>query len=122
MLIVSRHYDEQVNVAVRVRRSVGVGAKENDLVGREALRNLSSITADYAHGHVGTPIGSLGQLGSFAGGHDFIIANAAMRSQIGGRAGCKTIRPGSTSATRSVPGATPPVRNNSGSRRLVCTR
>jgi len=44
-----RHDHQDVHVAVGVRRPVSIGAEENDLVGLEAIGDLSSEPANHAH-------------------------------------------------------------------------
>ena len=51
-----RHDDEDVHVAVGVRRTVGIGAKEDDFLGLETLGNLARESANQAHGNVGPAI------------------------------------------------------------------
>jgi hypothetical protein len=48
-LIPGRHDDHDVHVALRVRRAVGVGAKQDDLLRPEALGDLPRVPADRAH-------------------------------------------------------------------------
>jgi hypothetical protein len=51
-----RHDDQEIDVAVGVRRAVRVGAKQNDLVRPEPPGDLTSVTADDAHGDSGPAI------------------------------------------------------------------
>ena len=55
-LVPGRHDDEDVHVAIGVRRPVSMGAEENDLVGVEACGDLARETADDTHGNVRSPI------------------------------------------------------------------
>ena len=44
--IVGRHDDEQIDIALVVRRAVGIGAEEDDLLRMEALGDLAREAPD----------------------------------------------------------------------------
>lgn len=56
MLVARRHDDQNIDVAVRVRRALGMRAEKNDPVRLESLGDLPSEPADHAHRHIGAPI------------------------------------------------------------------
>ena len=51
-LVAGRHDDEDVHVAVGVRRAISIGAEEDDLVGLESLGDLAGEAADDVHRNV----------------------------------------------------------------------
>lgn len=55
-LVPCGHDDQDIDVAVGVRRAVSVRAEQDDFVGLEALGNLAREAADHAHGNVGPAI------------------------------------------------------------------
>ena len=87
VLVPRRHDDQDVHIAVGVRRAVGVGAEQNDLVGVEALDDLAREAADQAHGDVGPTIPARGRSrrrGAAFGGHALIVPGAGMDGVNGG--------------------------------------
>ena len=55
-LIPAGHDHQNIHIAVRVRRRVGIGTEQDDLVGPEALGHLARELADDAHRDIGTAI------------------------------------------------------------------
>jgi hypothetical protein len=56
MLVGGRHYDKDVHVAVCVRRTIGMGAKQDDLLGLKKFGHLARETTDHAHWNIGAAI------------------------------------------------------------------
>jgi hypothetical protein len=50
LLISARHHDKDIDVAILVRRSIGMRSKEDDLVRLKALGHLACEFANHAHG------------------------------------------------------------------------
>ena len=65
VLIPARHHDEDIDIAVGVRRAVGVGAEQNDFVRLVSLGDFAGELANRAHGHVGATVIALGFVGEF---------------------------------------------------------
>ncbi len=51
-LVLCRHNHKNIDVAVGVRPSIGVRAKQNDLVRLELLGDITRKLADDPHGHI----------------------------------------------------------------------
>jgi len=71
-LVAGRHDDEDVHVAVFMRRAVSIGAEQDDLVGPEALGHLAREAADHVHRDIRPEIPARRFRGAFAcafGGH-----------------------------------------------------
>ncbi len=66
MLVPGRHDDKQVHVAVLMRRAVGVGAEQDDLIGMKLLGDGPGIAADHPHRDVRPPIDALWREGKRA--------------------------------------------------------
>lgn len=55
VLVACVHHHEQIDVAVGGWRSVGVRAKQDDLIGIELLGDFSRVAADRVQSHIGPP-------------------------------------------------------------------
>src|SRR5262249_30738245 len=51
-LIPRRHYHQDIYVAIFVRRAVGVGAEQDDLLRMEVIGHLAGVAANDTHGYV----------------------------------------------------------------------
>ena len=55
-LVPSRHHDQNVDIAVGVRRTVGVRTEEDDFIGLEAFGDLACESAYDRSRHIGAAI------------------------------------------------------------------
>ena len=80
VLIPAWHHDEDIDIAVGVRRAVGVGAEQNDFVRLVSLGDFAGELANRAHGHVGATVIALGFVGEFCSrGHARILQHGSQR-------------------------------------------
>ncbi len=83
VFVPARHDHEDIDVTALMRLAVGVGAKEDDFVGLEAIGNIAREAANDGHGNISAviPAGGLGWLRQrvrFCHNRILAIANAAV--------------------------------------------
>ncbi len=76
MLIVGRHDNEKVHIAIFMRRAIGERAEQDYLVGMKLLGDSAGVAMDHPHGDSLAPVCALGRKGKRAGmgfGHAAIV-------------------------------------------------
>ena len=85
MLVSSRHDHQNVDIAVLVRRAIGMGTEQDDLVRAKLLGNLAREGTDQAERNVRTEIEFLGIVGNCSCSHISILRHGRKRIQSVGK-------------------------------------
>jgi hypothetical protein len=99
----ARHDDQDIHIAIGVRRAVGVGAEQDDLVRLKALRHLAGEAANHTCGDIGSVIPPRGQRvcrASVLVRHEGILPTPEFKPPDHGRTGAAAPRDASNGSRR----------------------